>query len=441
MALLLACVMLLGLACAGTEAPPPVRRLSEQQRDLVVSPLRGYPLAITDEAADSVEQGHRDLLAAVDPSLVNARAERLLADEPSLHPATLLLAQVDLVEGRPTAARERLAPLVVEVPGYLAAELALGRAHDELDEAVEAYGIFRRFALRDSRASQRARLLEPLAIETVVARLDDALGRGRLEDAEAELVQLSAWLGNDDPRTLDARRRIYVEAGDEEGELEVLRLLVELDPGSELRPRLADLEIDRGEVRAGLDLYAALATEWPEDPEVADGLERAKFFWRLGLQPEVVQQLARRGELSRAEFAVLTYWLVPTVRTAPVRNPTIANDILDHPFRDEVVRVLNQGLMTVDETVHRFGPEERATRVMALASLLELLERSSPPPACISRGETSTLRRSKTALCRKAAECRLLDETAECLPSASLSGGGALELFRRTLNRLAAGPG
>lgn len=434
-------MVLLGLGCAETEAPTPVRRLSDQQRDLLVSPLRGYPLSISDEIADAVEQAHWDLLAAVDPSVVVAVAQQALASEPPCHPAELLLAQVDLVAGRPTLARDRLLPLVAEVPGYLAAELAVARAHDELGEAMEAYGIFRRFALRDSRASQRARALEPRAIETVESRFDEALDRGRLDDAEAELGLLASWLGDDEPRVLDARRRIHLASGDEEGELEVLRRLVVLDPSSELRGRLAKLEIDHGDVRAGLELFEILSGETPDDPSIAEGLERAKFFWRLELQPLEVQQLARQGELSRADFAVLVYWLVPTVRTAPVRNPTIANDILDHRFRDEIVRVLNQGLMKVDETVHRFAPDRPMTRVAALASLLTLLERSVPPPACLVPGEIATLRRSTGALCRKAADCRLLDEAAECLPSAALSGVEALELFRRNLKGLATGPG
>jgi hypothetical protein len=50
---------------------------------------------------------------------------------------------------------------------------------------------------------------------------------------------------------------------------------------------------------------------------------------------------------------------VPQIRTARPGAAQIASDIVDHPSRDEIARVANLGLMSIDETLHRFSPNAR----------------------------------------------------------------------------------
>ena len=433
--LLAVVVVALATGCATTDVPPPVERLSERQGALLLSPLSGYPLAAAGDLAERVEQGYLDLISARDPQQVAALAEEVLASDPGFHPATVLRAQVDLVEGRPADAEARLVPLSSELPDYLAAELARGRAAEELGDAVTAYTVFRRFSLRNGAASRRARGLEVSAIDTVETRLVESLDRGHFERAEEHLAQLQRWLGSIDPRVLDGRRRLAVAGEDSETELEVLRRMAEGgDLEHDLEVRLGALEVDHGDVRRGLEIFEAIQTRLPDDPEVADQLDRAKFVWRLELLPESVQQLARKGELLRSDFAVLVYWLMPAVRTAPATVPTIANDILDHPERNAIVQVLNQGLMPIDETVHRFEPNRRVQRSTALVAFLTLLERSPQRLSCLADTQVAVLRRSSGLLCETADRCQLLGEAAECLPAAPLSGAEALEWVRKTLD-------
>ena len=159
---------------------------------------------------------------------------------------------------------------------------------------------------------------------------------------------------------------------------------------------------------------------------------------RLELLPPFVRQLANAGELDRADFATLLYWLVPGVRYAEVSDPPIATDILDHPRREEIVRVMNLGLVRVDETLHRFSPGDRMTRQGALGALLGLLSLSDREFSCLKPAEAAAIAESgsRELICGKAAQCRLIPETGDCLPRAAISGPEALDLFRRALDLL-----
>ena len=81
------------------------------------------------------------------------------------------------------------------------------------------------------------------------------------------------------------------------------------------------------------------------------------------------------------------------------------------------------------------SPDATATRQMALAALLGLLIRSERGFACLETAEVR-LTASTDWVCEKAARCRLIPEAADCLPWAPVSGGEALELFRRSLDLL-----
>lgn len=454
---------------ACTSAPPPVAPPPEPVRDLsyLVSPTAGYPLVVTGELGERIESAHAALVAEGDPSVAVAEAESVLETDPGFHPAIVLLAQVDLVRGDDWAAFDRLKSVDDELPDYLAAGLTRARAADRLGEVAIAYDLFQRFALRDAYASRRARDLEGAAIDEVLAQFDGDLARGASDLAEASLEQLALWLGDEAPEVLEGRWLLAAAREDAEAELLALRELAPVDQRLEVLIRLAELEVDVGDLRQGLEDLENLAasrgdnpteydnpgddTENPGDDTEAteaaaidqridDLLERAKFLWRLQLLPEHVQELSRKGALSRADFASLIYWLFPSVRTSQLDDPPIANDIFDHPRRDEIVRVMDLDLLEVDRTIHRFDPEREVTRSMAFKALLMILERAPRNFACL--GDSGVLVRASSAhpqLCALSAQCLLIPEPGDCLPAASISGSEALELVRTTLDMLGSG--
>ncbi|HET9229260.1 MAG TPA: hypothetical protein VFR31_21450, partial [Thermoanaerobaculia bacterium] len=216
--------------------------------------------------------------------------------------------------------------------------------------------------------------------------------------------------------------------GDQVAELAAVKELSAQRPGERaLVERRAELELAVGDPGAGLQIIQNLAAENPRDPELAEKLAAAKFRWRMSLLPKAVQDVAAKPELTKADFAVLLYWLVPNVRYGRPTAGRIATDVLEHPHQEEIVRVVNLGLMDVDQTLHRFSPGAPARRNAALRSLNLVLSRFGQGLTCLS---------GKTGACEAAASCGLIPSEEECRASAALTGSEAVELIRRTLKHL-----
>jgi len=183
-----------------------------------------------------------------------------------------------------------------------------------------------------------------------------------------------------------------------------------------------------GDPGTGLKIVEGLAERHPGDPALAEKLAAAKFRWRLSLLPQTVRDVAARPELTRADLATLLYWLIPQVRYAKPSGGRIATDALDHPQRDEIVRVVNLGLIDFDETLHRFSPGAPARRGTALRALVRVLQ-SFGGGACLG-GDGSR------EPCDLAARCDLLPPDDDCRPGEALAGSDAVEMIRRALKLL-----
>ena len=155
----------------------------------------------------------------------------------------------------------------------------------------------------------------------------------------------------------------------------------------------------------------------------------------LSTQPVTIRDLARRPELSRGEFAMLVYWLFPGIRFGSSTSAEIATDVLDHRHRDQIVRVVNLGLMPVDPVLHTFQPGVPLTRRDALSALGLLLGTEEPRPACIDVTGT-TQHMSLQRICELSARCKLIDDAASCLPGATVSGSEALEFARKAQDQV-----
>jgi len=102
---------------------------------------------------------------------------------------------------------------------------------------------------------------------------------------------------------------------------------------------------------------------------------------------------------------------VPSVRSARPAATRIATDALDHPAREEIVRVANLSLLRVDEALHVFEPQRAVTRYEAFSALARL------------RGERAETR---AEACRFALARRWITEEAACLPAAPVAGSEAV---------------
>lgn len=406
--------------------------MPDEERPFLVDPLTAYPRTVDPASRDAVRAAFRALDSGPSLADVEARATELLARDPSFAPAEVLRAQAETLRGDLASAAERLEPIVGEMPDYLAAALLLARLEERRDRLVEAYALYRRLGDLDRRSAARAGALRDEAEARVRDRIDEALDAGRLDQAQELLARLEEWSPGA-RTTLEAALQVAVAGEDAEAELTVLRRLTALDPTLESRQRLGELELEVGDLRAGLELFEALRDEAPDDPVIADALERAKFLWRMELLPARVLELARAPELNRADLASVLHWLVPMVRLWEVRDPPIAGDIVDRPERGEIVRVLDLELMQVDERLHRFYPERPATRAEALDAVLVLLSGAEPPASCLPAPPPR--QRGHRWICAKASACGLIDDESECLATIPVSGAEAVELVRRGLDR------
>jgi tetratricopeptide (TPR) repeat protein len=402
----------------------------------VVNPLEGYPWVLGPVAADRLQEAHRELLTGGSPLLARQVAEELLSTDHEMGPAAVLAGQAAFVQGDEEDAWHLASPWVERVPGYVAAALLAGRSAERLGRVVESHAAYASAADVNQLAGERARLLLPRAVEILGNRFQDRLARGRLPEAETELDQLRRWAPQS-PVTLEAAADLAEAQGDREGELQALRSLRGAVPLKRGRlERLGDLELEAGDPGAGLTIFRSLAEAHPADPALAEKLSYASFRFKLTVLPPRVQEIAGRAELERGDGAVLLYWLFPAVRYGrPVRT-RIAADILDDPRREEITRVINLGLMDLDETLHAFFPEGPLRRGSLLRGLLRILTGNQPPVACLQALPEDL---PTETVCAVATRCGLLPGPQDCLPQGEVSGREALAFVRKALE-LAGGP-
>jgi hypothetical protein len=420
-----------GCASRGPAAPPGPR-VDRELLPYLLPPSSGFTAPADAELLRRIDAAFQSELLDGDVAGAEAAAAAALATDPAFAPAEVLRGQARLVAKDPEGAGATLAPVIARYPDYTAAQLAAARAADVRGDVAAAYGAYRRIASALPVALERAGELHAPAVAALAARVEDALARSRLDAARANLATLVQWAPADQA-TLEASMSVARAAGDARAELEAVRgLLASARSGDEaLLERRGELELAVGQPSAAIEVFEALAKRHPDTPRYADLVDLAKFRWRVSNLPGDVRRLVDAPELTRAELAVLLYWLVPGVRAAVVSAPHIASDILDHPRRQEIMRVVNLQLMDVDETLRRFNPDSRVRRAQALRALLRVLQRAQPQPSCVGpiAGNPSP---SREAACTVAAACGFLPEAADCLPDAGLSGADAAAWIRRT---------
>ncbi len=425
-------------ACATSstlEAPPPpsAAEVHADVRAFLRDPLLGHRGNIPEQSRYELDSAAK-ALGRGGTQVARAGAETLLAVDPTLLPATVLLAQTALAEGKPARVVDLLKEPLAGRPDYIAGQLVYARAAELLGDVITAFDGYLGIADLDQAAAARASALRAGALAKLGERTRAAVGEGRLAEAGAALATLRAW-APDDAATVDLRRRLAHARGNAAEELEATRALIALGGTSpELLQRQAALEVESGDARVGLELYEQLAERDPGNVEIAAALNAARFAWRTRLLPDRVARLLDASSLLRGDFAALTYWLVAGVRSGSGGATVIASDIVEHPQRREIARVLNLGLMApVDPAVRRFAPNDYMRRGAALAALLRMPDRLGRGAACVGDGGGPAVD-DEDAVCEAALRCRLISRLSECRTGAAISGSEAAEALRRTLH-------
>jgi tetratricopeptide (TPR) repeat protein len=408
--------------------------VSPEDQGFLVEPMRGYPLLTEPDREERVRRLARAFQGGA-LETASAGVAALLEEDPGFHPAVVLQAQLHFVAGRFDEAEALLAPVLGELPAYTAAQLLSARLAERRGDLPAAYAAYRAVE-GDALAAERATVVQSRAVEIVANRLEAALQRGRPDQAEGAVRWLERWVPGEEV-TLEAVWRLARDREDSLAEAEALDALLPFRlEDRDLLLRRSELAFVNGRPRRGVEILRSLVAAHPEDSQLAEKLDEGKLRLRVSLLPGEVQGVSQQTALSRSDYALLLYWLMPGVRSARSASPRIAADILEHPQREAIARVINQRLMDVDETLHRFSPDAGVTRRDALASLLRILAQGGETalPACLGRGMNP--RPSTGWICETAARCGLLGRGGECLADAPVSGAVALEWMRRTLRQL-----
>ncbi len=372
---------------------------------------------------------HRRLLAGEEPDQVERDLDSSTTGRGEASAAARLLrAEIDLVRSDFVAAEAVVNLLPPTDRSEVAAQLVAGRAAEGAGHLVAALRAYEVAASSSEVAETRRSTLEPRAIERLTARADEALAGGRFDDAARAVGDLTS-LRPDRDETLELQVRLATAQGDSAGALAALRKLTARHPDrATLLLQQARLEEDTGDAAEALEQLERLRHAHPEMVELEAEIARAKFAFRLSNAPDEVRALARSGQIDRAGFARLLYWLEPGVRSAPAAASAIATDILDDPARDEILRVSSLGLMKVDETLHLFEPRRPLRRSEAFRAVFSPVAGRSA--ACASPDMANH------DYCGAAAACGLIPEAAECLASAPVSGADAVHWIRLASSRM-----
>ncbi len=425
----LAGLLVIIAACASSGAPAPQSPLSREDRAFFLSPLEGYPLTIGPTTERRIQQAYQSLVTSGDSSPARALSTELLSSNPGLHPASVLSAQVQALDKQFEDALDLLRPAVSELPTYTSGWLLYGRVSEELDDVVGALVAYSTIAGSNSLAASKAEQLRPRGAQILRNRIESDLIAGRTDDAMRSLKRLQAVAGTE-TATIEATAAVARSSNDPSFELEAMRALHARTPDSRsVTERLAELEMEVGNPSDGMRLMKDLVATYPNDPSIEEKAAQAEFLWRLQLLPPDVQVVARESQVNRGDFATLVFWLFPEVRYGGAGTARIANDVLEHPHRNEIVRVINLGLMNVDPSLHRFEPYQPIEQIEALSTMIRLMSQKNPPPICLGprSGREDDSRRQ---VCYLAAQCRLIASEEDCLPSASMTGPEVVELLR-----------
>ncbi len=305
-------------------------------------------------------------------------------------PYRLGMAYADLLAGRYETAREALERLVREAPGYLPAAEALAdldAAEGREREALDGYRALLGVLPADPRLLAREETVRRSLVGKLVAAAESALQARDFAGARRDALSVLEV----DPSS-PTGYRLLARAAEAEGRPEdawsAAAKALALDPADEEWSRkAADLAMQSGHYAEAVALFDELAKR---DPSLAPALEEARYQFQVQTLPEVARRAALSPKLTRAQFAVLAWWLVPEVREARVpAAPDLAVDAIERPESQALVRAIALGFFAVAPGTHRVGADQPLTRTEAAALLRRvgrLAAGTGPVPDCLAEG-------------------------------------------------------
>jgi hypothetical protein len=326
-------LLLFFAACPSTTVPPPIVEPQGDTRFLI-DPRTGF----NQPAPLQFENAWRYFLAGND-----AEAQKGIAAMPGYAPATLLQAAIDIRSGKLDEASALIArlPSSWTASNVYAAEVALARG-----DVRGAYRMYQQIAnLPEISAARMAdlqkRLFDQLVAENSIASLREAL---QLEPSATA------------PRMLLVQKLLATKSWDDaRREIDPILNTADVDR-PDVQEALAEIEVGRGLYQQAIVRYDRLVKRTNE-PRYVTRLNAIKEQFTLANMPTQYQHAVESDAITRADFATLLYWKVPSIRFAQNIAPPIAVDLdADVIGREEMIRAIGLGIFPVDQVTRRASP-------------------------------------------------------------------------------------
>lgn len=334
------------LLAASCTPPPQAPNVTPQGEDqYLVDPRLGYDGTLDPKLQAKFDAAWRFIVAGN-----SAEAQRLLnevrAKKPDYAPATLAEAAIEIREGRFDAAQAMIEQIDTTAARVYRAEIALRKK-----ETRRAYDLYRELSQVPT-AAERLKQLEAALFTELYTSAQTA--------ADAEAVRLLREALALNPGSVEARVLLVQKliAGKEwaEARRAIDPLLATQLGRAEVQEALAEIDAGRGRYEEAFQRYRTLERQ-THDPRHKQRLEEIEELWSAANMPPQVTRALQSEAITRADFAVLLYWKVNSVRFAQnLRTPPIATDIGDVPGREEIIRALAIGLYDVDPVTRTVSP-------------------------------------------------------------------------------------
>ena len=355
-------IVLFSYGCAGISTPPP-NAAPVAENHYLIDPRVGAPAPADPSLNRRFDAAWRSFLSG-DYTTARSRVQDIQRRDASYAPAALLAAALDLRAGNVDAARTAVRSLEERYPEWTTAQAYEAEIALADHQTRRAWEIERALATRaDAPPQVRERLGE------IEKRLFDELYHAALSagdaDAVAALRQALLVMPNASAaRVLLAQKLLALKQYDEaRATLDPLLNSSEVDR-TDVQETLAEIEVGRGNYEQAIVRYERLARR-ESDPRFARRLEQVKEQWNAANMPPQFQRAIATDSVTRSDFAVLLYWLVPSVRFAQnVSTPPIAIDLGDAAGREEIVRAIALGVLQVDPVTRRVNPTTPLTEAM-----------------------------------------------------------------------------
>ena len=358
--LILAILAAIAAGCADTQIQPVVEPQGDTR--FLIDPRIGYDAP----AEPRFESAWRYFLAGND-----AEAERRLAQLTAYPPASLLRAAIDIRAGKLDDASALVSRLEAEHPAWTAAnvyaaEIALAR-----NDARGAYRLYQQVTnppeiVATRMADLRKRLFDELTDSAQSMPSNEAVVALR----EALQIEPAASAA----RILLVQKLLAQKSYDEaRKELDPILNTGEVDR-PDVQEALAEIDIGRGRYQEAIVRYDRLAKR-TNDPRHLQRLNVIKEQFALANTPPQYQQAVESDAITRANFAVLLYWKVQSIRFAQnVGAPPIAVDLdSDVVGREEMIRSIALGIFPVDAVTRRAAPNTMLTASAAARAAMRAL--------------------------------------------------------------------